>query len=189
MYLYLLYLYLYIYLYLLYLLPIFCYLFTYAYTQPMEAIDLRNGSRATVHRGRRGSTGGQGPAFTPTLPTKIIPTKLAWPKLSRKLPTDMRTPPLKLKIMPESNHPKSRILVRRPAVASRVRGPRETRATLALVLRRSAPSSENELWEWATLLQTWLLLLLIWIIWLLLILLLLYYYCHYVHYHYCYYYY
>ena len=37
--------------------------------------------------------------FTPKLPTKIIPTKIAWLRLSEKSPIDMRIPPLKIKIM------------------------------------------------------------------------------------------
>ena len=40
------------------------------------------------------------------LPTKIIPTKICWLKTSGKIPMDMRTPPLKVKILLESNPPK-----------------------------------------------------------------------------------
>ena len=54
--------------------------------------------------------------ITPNLPNKIIPTKIAWLKLSGKPPMDMRIPPLELKILIESSPPKSRILVRRLAV-------------------------------------------------------------------------
>ena len=47
----------------------------------------------------------------PNLPTNIIPTKIAWLKLCRQFPMDMRIPPFKIKILLESNPPKSRILV------------------------------------------------------------------------------
>ena len=40
---------------------------------------------------------------TPNLPTKIIPTKIAGLKLSRKFPMALGIPPLKLKILLESN--------------------------------------------------------------------------------------
>ena len=84
-------------------------------------------------RGRRGEgarggaaavQGGGGAAapwtlarHTPNLPGKIIPAKIRRLKVSGKFPTlDMRIPPLKHKIMPESSPLKSRILVRRLAV-------------------------------------------------------------------------
>ena len=54
--------------------------------------------------------------YTPNLPTKLLPTKIAWLKLSGNFPMDIRIPPLKTKIMLESNPLKSRILVRRLAV-------------------------------------------------------------------------
>ena len=54
---------------------------------------------------------------TPNLLTKIIPPKICWLKLSGKFPTDMRIPPLKLKIMLESNLLTSRIFVRRLALS------------------------------------------------------------------------
>ena len=53
---------------------------------------------------------------TPNLPTKIIPTKIAGLKLSGKLPMGLGIPPLRIKIMIESNPLKSIILVRRLAV-------------------------------------------------------------------------
>ena len=53
---------------------------------------------------------------TPNLPTKSIPTKIRWRRISWKFPLVMRTPPLEVKIMLESNSLKSRILVRRLAV-------------------------------------------------------------------------
>ena len=53
---------------------------------------------------------------TPNLPTNISTTKIAWLKLSRRFPMDMRIPPLRIKILLESNPLKSRILVRRLAV-------------------------------------------------------------------------
>ena len=52
---------------------------------------------------------------TPNLPTKIIPTKIACLKLSGTFPLGMRIPPLKTKIMLESNTLESRIFVRRLA--------------------------------------------------------------------------
>ena len=52
---------------------------------------------------------------TPNFPN-IIPTKIAWLKLSRKCPMDMRIPPLGIKIVPESNPPKSMMLVGRLGV-------------------------------------------------------------------------
>ena len=55
--------------------------------------------------------------ITADLPTKNLPAKIAWLKLSRKFPMDVRIPPLKMKIMLESNPLKSRNLVRRLAVA------------------------------------------------------------------------
>ena len=54
---------------------------------------------------------------TPDLPTKIIPAKIAWLKLSRKLHMGLGIPPFTLKILIESNPLKSRFLVRRLAVA------------------------------------------------------------------------
>ena len=49
-------------------------------------------------------------ADTPNLPTKIIPTKIAWLKLSRKFTIDMRIRALNTKIMLESNPVKSIML-------------------------------------------------------------------------------
>ena len=40
---------------------------------------------------------------TPNLPTKVIPAKTHWLKISRKFPMDMRIPPLEIKILPESS--------------------------------------------------------------------------------------
>ena len=58
--------------------------------------------------------------LTPSLPSENILAKIAWLKLSGKFPMDMRIPPLKIKILLESNLLKSRILVRRLAVLSLV---------------------------------------------------------------------
>ena len=44
---------------------------------------------------------------TPNLPAKIIPTKIAWLKVSRKCPMDMSIPPRKNKILLETNPPES----------------------------------------------------------------------------------
>ena len=59
------------------------------------------------------------PPSPPNLPTKITPSKIARLKLSSKSPMGLRIPPLIMKIMLESNHLKSRILVRRLAVSER----------------------------------------------------------------------
>ena len=53
---------------------------------------------------------------TPSLPTNIIPTNIACVKLSGRFPVDMRIPPLKIKILLESDPPITRVLVRRLAV-------------------------------------------------------------------------
>ena len=55
-------------------------------------------------------------ATTPNHATKIIPTKTAWLKLSGKFPMGPGIPPLKIKIMLESNPLTSRMLVRKLAV-------------------------------------------------------------------------
>ena len=52
----------------------------------------------------------------PNLPAKIIPAKIRRLKLSGRFPMDMRIPPLKIKILLESEPLKSRILVERLAV-------------------------------------------------------------------------
>ena len=54
--------------------------------------------------------------LAPNLPTKIIPTKIAWLKNSSKFPMDMGIPPLTSKILLESNPLKSGVLVLRLAV-------------------------------------------------------------------------
>ena len=54
---------------------------------------------------------------SPNLPTKNLPTKIAWLKTFGELPMDMRIPPLKIKIMLESDPLKSEILMRRLAVS------------------------------------------------------------------------
>ena len=53
------------------------------------------------------------------LPTKIVPAKIAWLKLSGKFPLGLGIPPLQIQIMLESNPLRSRILVRRLAVTPR----------------------------------------------------------------------
>ena len=56
---------------------------------------------------------------TPNLPAKIIPAaKTPWLIISSEFPLDMRIPPPILKILIESNPPKSRIIVRRLAARS-----------------------------------------------------------------------
>ena len=54
----------------------------------------------------------------PSLPSKIVPTKVRCLKLSGELPVGLRIPPLELKILLESSPLKSRIFVRRLAVRS-----------------------------------------------------------------------
>ena len=70
-------------------------------------------------------------AGTPNLPTKIIPTKIAWLKHSRKSPMGMRIPPLMFKIMLKSKPLTSRILVRRLAV-SLAKRENERKATVCM---------------------------------------------------------
>ena len=48
---------------------------------------------------------------TPNLPTNIIPSNVAWLKLSRSFPMDLGIPPRWIQIMLESNPPKSTIVV------------------------------------------------------------------------------
>ena len=48
---------------------------------------------------------------TPNLPTKNLPAKIAWLKLSGKSPMGLGIPPRRIKILLESNPVKSRILV------------------------------------------------------------------------------
>ena len=55
--------------------------------------------------------------ITPNLPTKIVPTNIARLKLSGKSPMDVRIPPLQIKIMLESDPPKSTMLVGRLGVS------------------------------------------------------------------------
>ena len=50
--------------------------------------------------------------------TKNLPAKIAWLKLSGKLPMGLGIPPLEIKTMLEANPLKSRILVRRLAVSA-----------------------------------------------------------------------
>ena len=52
----------------------------------------------------------------PNLPTKLSPTKIACLKLSGRFPMGLGIPPLKIKILPESNPLKSRVRVWRLAV-------------------------------------------------------------------------
>ena len=54
------------------------------------------------------------------LPTNIIPTKIAWLRFSGKSPMGLGIPPLKFKIMLESNPLKSIMLVRKSAVPPRL---------------------------------------------------------------------
>ena len=67
----------------------------------------------------------------PNLPTKIIPTKIAWLKLSRNFPMDMKMFPLKIKIMLESNPLKSWILVWRLAVRARGQLPQSSELSIS----------------------------------------------------------
>ena len=53
---------------------------------------------------------------TPNLPAKSIPAEIARLKLSGESPMGLGIPPPKTNILLESNHLKSRILVRRLAV-------------------------------------------------------------------------
>ena len=55
-------------------------------------------------------------SLMPNLHSKIIPTKIRWLKTSGKFPLGLGIPPLKTKILLESDPLKSRIVVRRLAV-------------------------------------------------------------------------
>ena len=94
----------------------YTYTYTYAYTYTHRCKLLLPAFGGTLsapsypwHRPLR-------PCPTPNLPTKIIPIKIAGLKLFGKSPMGLGIPPLKFKILLESNHLKSRILVRRLAV-------------------------------------------------------------------------
>ena len=52
----------------------------------------------------------------PNLPTRIIPAKIRWLEISGTFPVEIWIPPLRLKILLESNPLKSRILARRLAI-------------------------------------------------------------------------
>ena len=87
---------------------------------------------------------------TPNLPTKIIPAKIRWLNVSGKFPMGMGIPPLRIKIMLESDPPKSRILVRRLAV----RTPNPPTKSLGfegldssrLLIRRGGNSHVRRIW-------------------------------------------
>ena len=66
--------------------------------------------------GRRRLDGVLGFPGTPNLPTKIHPTKIIPTYISGKFHMGVRIPPLKIKILPELNPPKSSIVVRRLAL-------------------------------------------------------------------------
>ena len=68
---------------------------------------------------RLAGTGAASPKGMPNLPTKIIPAKIRCLLRGGEFLTDMRVPPLKLKILLGSDPLKSRILVRRLAVVPR----------------------------------------------------------------------
>ena len=53
---------------------------------------------------------------TPDLPTNIVPTSIAWLKLSGKSPMGLGNPPLEFKIVLESNHLKPTMIVGRLGV-------------------------------------------------------------------------
>ena len=57
-----------------------------------------------------------GKTTTPNFSTNIVPTNIAWVKLSGKSPTGLGIPPRKIKIMLESNPPNSTMLVGRLGV-------------------------------------------------------------------------
>ena len=71
---------------------------------------------ATTRSRRPSSLAADESPVSPNLPTKIISTKIARLKTSRKSPMRLGIPPLKIKILLESNPLKSRIVVRRLAV-------------------------------------------------------------------------
>ena len=75
-------------------------------------------------------------AATLSLPTKIIPAKIRWLKLSGKFPMNMRVPPLEIKILIKSNPLKPWALVRRLAVLPDVIIPSSCWHAWALLRRR-----------------------------------------------------
>ena len=103
-------------------------------SRPDESLPHRAGQRKPASPGRR-NRGRQTsreqrlrpyPLQTaPSLPTKIMPTKIRWLNISGKFPLSLGIPPLKLKILLESNPLKSRILVRRLAVPTADYSPRK----------------------------------------------------------------
>ena len=52
-----------------------------------------------------------GELYTPNLPTKFVPTNIAWLKLSGRSPMGLGIPPLQIKITLESNPQRSTMLV------------------------------------------------------------------------------
>ena len=51
------------------------------------------------------------PPPTPNLPANIVPTNIAWLALSGKSPMGLGIPPLKIKIVLDSNPPKSQTVL------------------------------------------------------------------------------
>ena len=92
------YVYIYIYIYILYL-CIYLYVCIHVYVYA----DRPRRTPPCASTGKVEGTGEKGERPTPNLPTNIIPTKIAWLKLSGKSPMGLGIPPLKIKIMLESN--------------------------------------------------------------------------------------
>ena len=88
---------------------------------PSSALEKKALARGYSHFGGRNAT---------DLPTKIIPKKIAWLKLSRKFPTGLGIPRPRIKILLESSPLRSRILVRRLAAVWLIRSRRGPDAPL-----------------------------------------------------------
>ena len=72
----------------------------------------------SAHRSDLDGRAGGEVSGTPNLPTSTIPTNIAWLKLSGKSPMGLGIPPLRIKIMLESNPLKSTMLVGRLGLLS-----------------------------------------------------------------------
>ena len=125
------YIYIYIYIYLLHTHTIYKYIYMHTWeelreTQPVPLVTpqvitqlpsplhLCVGVALAKRVGKRWSTQ---LLSTPNLPTKMIPAEISWLTNSGRNPMDIKMSPLKVEIMLKSNPLKSRVAVRRLAVA------------------------------------------------------------------------
>ena len=75
----------------------------YCTQRALTRIDKAGSARLNRTQRSRGASTACVILRTPNLPTKIIPTKIASLKLSGRFPMDMRIPPLRIKLLLESN--------------------------------------------------------------------------------------